>query len=433
MKLRTDLSPDEIPKEWYNILPDLPSPMPAYKNVETGKDVTELPRAYTKAASELEFSDQRWIKIPELVVDAYINCGRPTPLMRAERLEKFLKTPARIYYKCEDLPPSGTFKTNTAIPQAYWAMEEGFKRTIFGTGVATRTKFGFLFASNLFNLKPTLFITRSDLQHNNEQVFFLEKMFGADLQGSPSSRTETGRKLLAENPNHPGSRDTVGREVLEEIMKSNDAVTLTSSFLNHVIITQSIVGLELQKQLQSIGEKPNVLVASVGSGSNISGLITPFVRDFFKKKLEDIKFLGAESETSCKLTRGKYEYVTRQGPLSQISIKAYQYQWPGEPFRIKGQGIQTVNTAPILSFLRHLGIVESRAYPKDEKAVLEASRIFLQTEGRLLPLPSAYAIRAAIDEALEAKKNGEKKVIVASLSATTFTDFGEKSAYASLA
>jgi len=428
---RIDLPQDDIPRKWYNIIPDLPEPLPAYKDAISGREIKRLPETYTKTASNLEFSEQRWIEIPDEVVSAYIQCGRPRPLIRAHRLEKYLKTPARIYYKCEDLPPAGTFKTNTALPQAYWAMKEGYSRTVSVGGSKTRTKFAHVFAAKTFRLTPTIFMTRADCEQNRDQVFFLKKMFEADLLESPSNRTKTGRIYLKENPVHPGSIRIAMEEIAEEAMLSRDAVAVTSSFLNHVLLTQTIMGLEFEKQLELIDEEPNILIASVGAGSSFYGLIAPFMRDHLKKKLDNVKFLAVESETSSKLTDGEYEYISIQGPMAGLLVKAYELEWEPPPPPIRGEGIKTKNTAPILSLLRYLGVIDTIVYPKDEKAILEAARIFLQTEGHLLAPESAYAVRAAIDESIEAKKMGETKVIVVSVSATTYLEFGEKGGYTS--
>lgn len=431
---RTDLSKDELPKKWYNILPDLPEPLPGYKDKNNGNELRNLPQGYTKTASNLEFSDKRWIDIPEEVVNAYIHCNRPRPLIRAYRLEEFLKTSARIYYKCENLPPGGTFKTNTALPQAYWAMKEGYERTVFAGATTTRTKFIHVFAAQHFNLKPILIMTRTECERDREQAFFLRKMFNTDLLASPSNRTNAGRKYLEENPNHPGSNDTVGAEV-REISNGDEAKAVVSSFLNHVLMTQTITGLEVKKQLEQIDETPNLLIAPVGGGSSLFGLISPFVGDYLQKKIDDIRFLAIEPEISAKLTNGTYEYVSMHdtaSPMANILGKAYDLGKTVAQKTIKGKGIQVKTAAPLLSFLRHKNILETKVYPNDEQDILEAAQIFLQTEGRLIAPESAYAIRAAIDEARTANKSGKSPVIVVSISGTAFLDFGEKKGYTDL-
>jgi tryptophan synthase beta chain len=430
---RIDLCQDEIPTKWYNLQADMPVPLPPYLEVETGKEVRKLPETFSRTACQLEFAEERWIEIPRDVLIAYIHCGRPTPLIRAHRLEKFLNTSARIYYKCEDLPPAGTFKTNTAIPQAYWAMKEGYNRTIFTGSVRTRTKFAHVFSAKLFNLIPTVFMARADCQRNLGQVFMLKNMFEADLVESPSTRTELGRKLLRENPNHPGSRESAQSEVEEEAKNNKDGVTVISSFLNHVLMTQTIIGLETKRQLESIDEDPDVLVGSVGGGSHFFGFIAPFLSKSLRKGMSNMKLLAVESETSCKLTGGAYDYARLSEPgMSSLLVKTYRLIWKTSPAPISGLGIQTQTTAPLLSMLRHLGFIQTRVYLKNEKDIVHAARIFLQTEGRLLAPESAYAIRATIDEALKAKRAQKKMVIVASVSGTAFLDFGEKTGYSNL-
>lgn len=428
---RVDLPLDEFPRKWYNILPDLPEPLEPYMEINSCNKIKGLPQTYTRTASELEFSDKKWIKIPDAIVSAYIHCHRPSPLIRAHRLEAFLKTPARIYYKCETLPPVGTFKINTALPQAYWAKKEGYRRTVFSGSTATRTKFAHLFASKMFGLNSTIFMKRAECRQHREQVFFIKNMFGADLLESPSGCTKMGRKALKLDPDHPGSSEILWQEVYEETSENEDAVTVANSQLNHVLMTQTIIGLEVEKQLKLIDEQPNILIAPLGSGSNFFGLIAPFIRDFIGNKITDVKFLAVESETSSKLTTGKYIYVSmNKRAIPNLLMKTYDLNWEKSPSPINGRGIQTKNTAPIVSLLRHLGFIDTIVYPKDEKSVFEAARIFIETEGHLLAPESAYAIRAAIDEAVKAKKRSDKKNIVLSLSGTSFLDFGEKMKYA---
>ena len=429
---RIDLSQDNLPRKWYNILSDLPDDLPAYIIEKSGKETKTLPKAFSKTASRLEFSKKRWIDIPDEVVSAYIRIGRPTPLMRASRLEKFLKTPARIYYKCEDLRPIGTFKANTAFPQAYWAIKDGHSRVVYPFNPTTRTKFLVALAANHYGLKPTIFISRADSQEHREQYLYLKNMLRVDLETSPSSRTEVGRVILKASPDHRGSSDIVSKEAFEEATMNDDAVIMIASFLNHVLMTQTVTGLEVEKQLEAIDVKPSMFIAPVGGGSNLYGLIAPFLRDRLNKKLHDIKFLAVESETSAKLTKGEYKYVPLEW-MPGLLVKTYEFGWETHPPPIKGVGIQTKCAAPLLSFLRHLGIVDTAVYPKDESFVFDTARIFLQTEGRLLAPESAYPIRAVMDEAIEAKRKGEEKVIVVCVSGTLYLDFDEKERYTSLA
>jgi tryptophan synthase beta chain len=425
---RIDLSQDNLPRKWYNILSDLPDELPPYIIEKSGKETRSLTEAFSKTASRLEFSKKRWIDIPEEVVSAYIRIGRPTPLMRASRLEKFLKTPARIYYKCEDLRPIGTFKANTAFPQAYWAMKDGNSRAVYPFSPTTRTKYLMALAAKHYGLKPTIFISRADSQEHREQYLYLRDMIQVDLETSPSSRTEVGRGILNANPDHRGSSDIVSKEAFEEATMNDDAVIILASFFNHVLMTQTVIGLEVEKQLEAIDVKPSVFIAPVGGGSNLYGFIAPFLRDLLNKKLHDVKFLAVESETSAKLTNGEYKYIPPKWMPGYLG-KTYEFGWETRPPRIKATGIQTKNTAPLLSFLRHLGIVDTAVYPKDEADIIEAAQIFLRTEGFLIAPEAAYSVRASIDEAYKAKKTGEKSVIVTNISGMTYFDFREKNRY----
>ncbi len=407
------LDPSEIPHKWYNILPDLPSPLSPYKLVDGGNEVWNLPSIFTDTSSSLEFSNKKWIDIPEEVLEAYIRSGRPMPLIRARRLEEFLKTPARIYYKCEEMHPVGTFKTNTALPQAYWAMSEGYERTVFAGSSGTRTMMANAYAAMYFGLTPTVFMSRSDAERNPEHPKFLKDMLGADLRLSSSERMED-------------SMD-VRKELVEEAGKE-DAVTVVSSFLNHDLLTQTIMGLEAEKQLASVEEEPDIIIAPVGGGSNFYGLTAPFIGRKLKKEI-DVKLLAVESETSSKLTNGIYRYVRLLSSASSYLGKTYEFEMESPRPKIIGVGIQTSSTAPLLGYLHNQGYIDTTVYPRDEEAIFSAVRTFLRTEGRLIAPESAYAVRATIDEAVKAKREQEERVLLLSVSAISFMDFGEKKRY----
>lgn len=425
---RIILSSDEMPTQWYNILPDLPEPLPPY-TTDDGKSITRLPEGFTQTASDLEFSAKRWISIPDPVRTAYIAAGRPRPLIRAHRLERHLNTPAKIYYKLENLLPGGTFKANTTLPQAYWAHHEHFLRTVIAGAFSRRTLFSHVFAAKTYGLTPTVFMMRKDYRQHDTQVQFLKEFFDADVVASPSRRTQTGRKRLAIQPHHPGSLTLLRTEVWEEATSKLDAVTVVPSRFTHTLITQTIVGLEVQRQLDQIDATPDVLVASIGGGSGFHGLIAPFVKDQLTKKREPITFLGTESETSAKLTRGQYQSVTLLNTEPRLLAKAYQVAWTQPPPPIMAADIQSNSASPLVSHLHHLRLIDAVAYPRDEQVVMNAAKLFLQTEGWLVAPESAYAIRGAIETALECKRTREEKVIVALVSATSFLDFGARTRY----
>jgi tryptophan synthase beta chain len=424
---KIESSGDELPKKWYNILSDLPEPLPPYISIRDGSEMRRLPNVFTKTASDLEFSSKRWIDIPEEVRSAYLLSGRPRPLVRAHKLESYLKTPARIYYKCEDLSPVGSFKTNTALPQAYWAMKEGYERTVFASSLQTRTHFVHAHAARCFGLTPTIFIPGKYLNDNREQANFLKSMIGAEIVESPSTRTGYGRRSMGSiedlNP-----IEVAREEAVEEITQNNASIGVVSSFLNHVLLTQTIMGLEAERQMKFVEDDADVYIASVGGGSSFFGLIAPFMGRCLKGGLKGARFLAVESETTSKLTDGSYKYVQMQSPMSSILGKTYEVI-KAPRHTIAGVGIQTSNTAPILGLLRNLGYIQTVVYPSDEKIVFEAARVFLSTEASLIAPESAYAVAAAIEEAKKAKNAGDERVILLSISAKSYMDFGEKQRY----
>jgi len=306
-------------------------------------------------------------------------------------------------------------------------MKEGYSRTVFTGSSSTRTKMAHAYAAKYFGLTPTVFMPRNDAEENPEHVRYLSEMLGADVHLSPSKRTMVGRKALSDNSDQSEVMDIVRNEVKEEAEKP-EAVAVISSFLNHVLLTQTIMGLEAEKQISSIGEEPDLIIAPVGGGSNFYGWAAPFIGGKLRKET-DVRLLAVESETSAKLTHGRYGYVRLQSPASSIFGKTYEFEMETPRPEIMGVGIQTINTAPLLGFLRNQGYIDTVVYPRDEKTVFEAARTFLLTEGRLVAPESAYAVRAAINEALRFKRSKEENVILLSVSATTNIDLGEKQRY----
>ncbi len=416
------LSADDMPKEWYNIVPDLPEPLPPAKDPETEPSrIALLPKMYTKTCLELDASKERWIKIPEEVWNLYVHIGRPRPLYRATRLEQYLKTPARIYYKREDLAPTGSFKMNTTIAQAYFASKEGVTRLAVETG-AGQTGTAFAYSAKVFGLKCTIYFVRFAYKLKPDRVTFM-KMLGAEVLESPSDRTEIGRKYLREDNQHPGSIGIATAESLEDAIGREDTVATVGSSRNHVLLTQTIIGLETKRQLESINEKPDVMISCVGGGSNFYGFIAPYMRERLEGRVKDVRFLAVESEAAARLTNGEYRYdftePSKTTPLAKMYTLGVDTALP----LIRGEGIRSTGTAPILSLLRKRGLIETVAYPKDEIAVFEAARTFLLVEGFLVAPESAYAVKAAIDEAIKAKEKNEEKVIAFNISGMGYLDF----------
>jgi len=417
-----NLPVDDIPREWYNIVPDLPEPLPPAKDPETGPSLKALlTKMYTKTSLELDASTERWIKIPEEILDLYVQIGRPRPLYRAVRLEEWLKTPARIYYKREDLAPTGSFKMNTTIAQAYFASKEGFQRLAVETG-AGQTGTAFAYSAKTFGLECTVYFVRFAYNLKPDRATFM-KMLGAEVLPSPTNKTEIGRKYLERDPEHPGSIGVATAESLEDARNREDTVATVGSSKNHVLLTQTMIGLETKKQFESIDEKPDLMISCVGGGSNFYGFIAPFLRERLKGKMKETRFLAVESEAASRLTRGDYRYDFAEPSKSTPLVKMYTLGVDTSLPLIRGEGIRSSGTAPILSLLRHKGVIDAVAYPKDEKAVFEAAKIFLQVEGFLVAPESAYAVRAAIDEALNAKKKNEEKVVAFNISGMGYLDF----------
>jgi len=412
---------DEMPTKWYNIIPDLPKPLPPPKEPEEGPSRLEfLSRTMISECLKQESSDQRWVPIPEEVRELYIQAGRPRALYRARRLEKHLGLKnTRIYYKREDLSPTGSHKTNTALAQAYFAAKEGKDTLVTETG-AGQWGTALSYAARLLDLECIVFWVRSVYDWKIDRRTFI-KLFGATVHPSPSKETEIGRKILAKNPKHPGSLGIAVSEGLEYTEKREGRVYCLGSVLNHVLMHQSVIGLETMKQFEMVDDEPDLIVACLGGGSNFGGIALPFAGEVLKKKRE-CDFLAAQSMAAPNLVEGKYRYdfgdVGEHTPLLKMYTLGHKTEMPP----IKADGLRYHGAAPIISLLRHLGIVKAKAYPKDEKSAFEAAKIFLQSEGWLIAPESSHAVRAAIDEALENEKTGEEKVICINISGHGFLD-----------
>jgi tryptophan synthase beta chain len=412
---------DELPTKWYNIIPDLPKPLPPPKEPEEGPSRLEfLSRTMIRECLKQEASDQRWVPIPEEVRDLYIQAGRPRALYRARRLEKHLGLKnTRIYYKREDLSPTGSHKTNTAIAQAYFAAKEGKDTLVTETG-AGQWGTALSYAARLLDLECIVFWVRSVYDWKVDRRTLM-KLFGATVHASPSKETEIGREILARNPKHPGSLGIAVSEGLEYTEKREGRVYCLGSVLNHVLLHQSVIGLETIKQFEMVDDEPDLIVACLGGGSNFGGIALPFAGEVLKKKRE-CDFLAAQSMAAPNLVEGQYRYdfgdVGEHTPLLKMYTLGHKIEMPP----IKADGLRYHGAAPIVSLLRNLGIVKAKAYPKDEKTAFEAAKIFLQSEGWLIAPESSHAVRAAIDEALENEKTGEEKVICINISGHGFLD-----------
>lgn len=420
-KSQISLPLDHMPKNWYNILPDLREPLPPPKEPEDGRSRLEFLKKVTAHDCLLqEFSGERWIPIPEEVRELYIQAGRPRPLYRAKRLENHLGLEkVRLYYKREDLSPTGSHKVNTALAQAYYAAKEGKKALITETG-AGQWGTALAYASRLMGLECTIFWVRAIYDWKVDRRALM-RLYGATVYSSPSRETETGRELLKTSLDHPGSLGIAVSEGLEYAESHEDALYCLGSVLNHVLIHQSIVGLEAMEQFRLAGDEPDLLIGCLGGGSNFGGFILPFAGEVLQGRRQ-CEFLAAQSMSAPNLVKGEYRYdfadVSEHTPL----LKMYTLGHKGEMAPIRADGLRYHAAAPIISALRHYGLVNAVAYPQDEREVFEAARIFLQTEGWLIAPESSYAVRAAIDEALRADKAGQRRTIGVNISGHGFLD-----------
>ncbi len=415
------LGQDELPKAYYNILPDLPVPLPPPLNPETREPIgpEALAPIFPKEIIRQEVSSNRFEPIPEELREAYLRLGRPTPMYRATRLERFLRTPARIYYKREDLNPVGSHKPNTAIAQAYFAMREGVERLTTETG-AGQWGSALAYATNLFGLKATVFMVRVSYDQKPYRRILMQ-LFGAEVFPSPSDRTAYGRKLLENNGHGPGSLGIAISEALEAAVTGQGTKYSLGSVLNHVLMHQTVIGQETLRQLELADEVPDVMVGSVGGGSNFAGFTFPAIRERLAGRL-DTRFVAVEPDTIPSLTKGRYEYdfgdTAGMTPLLKMFTLGHAFMPPA----IHAGGLRYHGAAPTVSLLLHQGIIEARSF--DQLSTFEAGRIFARTEG-VVPAPeTCHAIKGAIELALEAKRANEEKVIVFNFSGHGLLDLG---------
>jgi len=415
------LHPDELPTKWFNIIPYLPEPLPPPKEPESGPSRMDfLGRTMVHECLKQEMSTDAWIPIPEEIRELYIQAGRPRPLYRARRLESRLGLKkVRLYYKREDLSPTGSHKVNTALAQAYYAAKEGKKTLVTETG-AGQWGSALSYSAALMGLDCVVFWVRNVYDWKTDRRTLI-KLFGAEVHASPSRETSTGREFLAQNSNHPGSLGIAVSEGLEYAENHDGSVYCLGSVLNHVLIHQSIIGLETMKQFELVGDSPDLVVGCLGGGSNFGGIALPFAGEVLQKKRE-CEFLASQSEAAPNLVSGEYRYdfgdVAEHTPL----LKMYTLGHKAEMKPIRADGLRYHAAAPLMSALKHHKLLRAVSYPADEKAVFEAARTFLQAEGWLIAPESSYAVRAGIDEALKAEKSGQEKVICMNISGHGFLD-----------
>jgi tryptophan synthase beta chain len=402
------LDEKDLPTRWYNIQADLPQPLPPVIHPGTMQPIgpQDLAPLFPMELIKQEVSQERWIDIPEPVRDVWRQ-WRPTPLYRAHRLEKALDTPARIYYKWEGVSPAGSHKPNTAVAQAYYNKQEGVRKLTTETG-AGQWGSALAFAAQAFDLECKVYMVRVSYDQKPYRRVMME-CWGAKVLASPSTDTRAGRAVLAKDPNSPGSLGIAISEAVEEAAQREDTKYSLGSVLNHVLMHQTVIGLEAQKQLEQTGDRPDILVGCIGGGSNFGGFTFPFLADKLSGKRKDLRVIAVEPQACPSLTKGAYVYDFGDTGQTTPLIKMYTLGHSFIPAPIHSGGLRYHGMAPLICALYDQKVIEGIAV--HQTPTFEAALTFARTEG-FLPAPeAAHAIRVVIDEALRCKQAGQRKVI----------------------
>lgn len=420
------LDESEIPKKWYNILPDLPEPLPPVIHPGTKEPIgpQDLAPLFPMELIKQEVSQDRWIKIPEEVREVY-TLWRPTPLYRARRLEKALKTPAKIYYKYEGVSPPGSHKPNTALAQAFYNMKEGVERLTTETG-AGQWGSALSFATSLFDLACTVYMVKISYQQKPYRRNLMN-LWGAEVIPSPSTKTKAGQKILEENPDTTGSLGIAISEAVEDAATHDNAKYSLGSVLNHVLLHQTIIGLEAKKQLEKMGDYPDIVTSSCGGGSNFAGISFPFLYDKLKGDKKDLQAIAVEPMACPTLTKGIYAYDFGDTAMLTPLIKMYTLGHDFVPPGIHAGGLRYHGDAPTVCLLYHNRVIGAKAYYQNE--VFEAATTFSRAEGIVVAPEAAHAVKLVIDEAIKCRKSGEEKTILFNLSGHGHFDMGAYDAY----
>lgn len=413
------LNENDLPKSWYNINADIPVVPQPVLHPQTLEPVTAdfLSQIFPKSLIEQEVTTERYIPIPEEVREIY-KLWRPTPLIRARKLEKALNTPAHIYFKNEGVSPSGSHKPNTAVPQAYYNKAEGIKSLTTETG-AGQWGSALSMAGSFFDLNIEVYMVRVSYDHKPYRRLMMEA-FGGQVYSSPTDRTEYGRSVLAQDPDTPGTLGMAISEAVEAAVTSGGEKKYSlGSVLNHVLTHQSVIGEEALKQMDLAGEYPDVVIGCVGGGSNFGGIAYPFLRENLLNG-QKTRLVAVEPAATPSLTRGLYAFDYGDTACMAPVLKMYTLGHDFVPAPLHAGGLRYHGMAASISALYDEGYIEAIAVP--QLGTFEAALTFARTEG-IIPAPeSAHAIRAAIDEALEAKEQGEERVIVFNLSGHGYFD-----------
>ena len=424
-KLRFDLREQDIPVQWYNLLADFPEPLPPPLHPGTKEPIPPeaLHAILPENLVQQEVSPERWIPIPDEVRDVYA-LWRPTPLLRAVRLEKALQTPAHIYYKYEGVSPAGSHKPNTSVAQAYFNKQAGTKRLATETG-AGQWGSSLAFACKLFGLECNVYMVKVSYQHKPYRRMLMHT-WGATVHPSPSDQTEYGRQLLQEDPGCNGSLGIAISEAIEDTTKHPNTKYSLGSVLNHVCMHQTVIGQEAIKQMELAGEEPDTIIACCGGGSNFAGLAFPFVHKKITEK-KNYRIVAVEPSACPSLTKGDLRYdfgdTAEMTPLLMMYTLGHKFMPPP----IHAGGLRYHGMAPTVSHALKLGLIEAEAY--HQTRVFECATLFAQTEGIVAAPESAHAIASVVTEAEKARESGRKRVILFNLSGHGLLDLSAYETY----
>jgi len=405
------LDEKDMPTRWYNVLPDLPEPLPPELHPGTKEPTRLPPPLFPEEVNNQEFSTEQYIDIPEEVQQVY-RTWRPTPLQRAHRLEKALDTPAKIFYKYEGTSQAGSHKLNTAVAQAYYNKKEGIKRLSTETG-AGQWGSALALGCQFFGLQLKVYMVKVSYNQKPYRRILMET-WGAKVVASPSQDTDIGQKILKENPDSTGSLGIAISEAIEDAFKHDDTKYSIGSVANHVLLHQTIIGEESRQQMEMAGYYPDMVIGCIGGGSNFAGTFLPWVRDKLSGKKPDLRIICVEPQACPSLTRGPYTWDFGDAAGMAPILKMHTLGHAFIPPPVHAGGLRYHGMAPIICHLYNLGYVEARA--EYQVPVFEAGVQFARTEG-IVPAPEpSHAIKAVIDEAKKCKESGQSKVILLALS-----------------
>ena len=421
---RVLLSESEMPTAWYNLQADLPEPVPPPLHPATNQPIgpDDLAPIFPMGLIAQEVSQERWIEIPDELRQIYA-MWRPSPLVRATGLERALKTPARIYFKDESHSPPGSHKPNTAVAQAYYNKQEGIMRLTTETG-AGQWGSALAFACALFGMECKVYMVKVSYQQKPYRRSMMQ-LWGASVTASPSNETQAGRQILAADPDCPGSLGIAISEAVEAAVSRDDTKYSLGSVLNHVMLHQTIIGLEAEKQMELIGDSPDVIVGCCGGGSNFAGLSFPFMRHKLAGK--EIRFVAVEPCSCPTMSRGQYRHDFGDTAMLTPLIKMFTLGHSFVPPGIHAGGLRYHGMSPMVSLGLKLGLIEAESYHQIE--CFDSAKLFAATEGTIPAPETSHAIRAVVAEAEKCRETGEEKCILFNFSGHGLCDLGAYDKY----